>query len=157
MRLRRLPAVSTSLAADPAGGVRPRLHPWARAARVASAAAVAAALAGCAAGVGFGIGLAPGLSLNVGVGSGGPSIGLGTGWGPLGAGVSVDGAGRVVGSTGVGVSAGPVGVGLGQAAVLYDPRMNGGPPSVADPAVKPGVVVRRSGGLWRTPVEMEAP
>ena len=63
----------------------------------------------------------------------------------------------MVGSTGVGVSAGPVGVGLGQSAVLYDPRANAGPPSVASPAVEPGVVVRRSGGLWRPPAEVEAP
>lgn len=123
------------------------------------AAAVALALAGCASsGVGIGIGLVPGLSLNLGVGSGGPSIGLGTGWGPVGAGVSVNSSGRVVGSTGVGVSAGPVGVGLaGQSAVLYDPQANSGQPSVARPAVEPGVVVRRSGAMWRPPAEVEAP
>ena len=151
-----LPSLPMPPAAD-RGGVRARLQPWARVARAAGAAAAALWLAGCAAGVGFGIGLAPGLSLNVGVGSGGPSIGLGTGWGPLGAGVSVDTGGRVVGSTGVGVSAGPVGVGLGQSAVLYDPRANAGPPSVARPIVEPGVVVPRTGGLWRPPAEMQAP
>lgn len=128
-------------------------------ARMVSAGGVAFALAGCASsGVGIGIGLVPGLSLNLGVGSGGPSIGLGAGWGPIGAGVSVNSSGRVVGSTGVGVSAGPVGVGLaGQSAVLYDPQANSGPPSVARPAVEPGVVVRRSGAMWRPPTEVEAP
>lgn len=138
---------------------RTRVGRGVRAAGVMAMAVAALALAGCASsGVGIGIGLVPGLSLNLGVGSGGPSIGLGTGWGPVGAGVSVDGSGRVVGSTGVGVSAGPVGVGLaGQSAVLYDPQVNSGPPSIAQPAVEPGVVVRRSGAMWRPPAEVEAP
>lgn len=81
-----------------------------------------AVLAGCAVGVGFGIPLAPGVSLNVGVGSGGPSLGLSTGWGPLGAGISVNPRGQLVGSAGVGVGAGPVGVGVGRSVVLHDPQ-----------------------------------
>ncbi len=81
-----------------------------------------AALAGCAVGVGFGIPLLPGLSLNVGVGSGGPSLGLSTGWGPLGAGVSVNPSGQFIGSAGVGVGAGPVGVGVGGSVMLHDPQ-----------------------------------
>lgn len=120
-----------------------------------------ALLGGCASGVGIGIGIAPGLSLNLGLSRSGPSIGLGTGWGPLGAGVSLNSAGQVVGSAGagagVGVSGVGVGVGVGQSAVLYDPRANPGPPSVANPAVEPGVVVQRPGPMWRPPAEAEAP
>ena len=130
-----------------------------RPAALALVASAAFLLTGCAsvgAGVGIGIPLVPGLSLSLGVGTGGPSIGLSTGWGPLGAGVGIDGGGRVVGSAGIGASAGPVGVGVGRAAVLYDPQLPPGAPSVMG-TVQPGAVVPGPASAWRTAGDVEAP
>lgn len=114
---------ASSASISPPNTSNRRRWPW-RALRVGTLAAAVLALTGCAVGVGigFGIPLVPGLALNVGVGTGGPSIGLSTGWGPFGAGVGVDAGGRVVGSAGLGASAGPVGVGVGRSVVLHDPQ-----------------------------------